>query len=187
MLLKMNLKSSVLFVTILAVALTRLIPHWPNFTAVGAIAIFSGAVLTKSNRAILLPLIAIFISDLLINNILYSAYYEGFVFFGESSPWVYSSLILMAVLSHFSLKNLNVISIFGVVLSGSLLFFIITNFGAWMGNPLYTQDINGLLIAYEAGLPFFLNSILGNLFFSAVLFGLYHYATVSNLKWAFIK
>jgi len=184
---KMNPKASIIFITILLVAMTRIIPHWPNVTAVGAIAIFGGATLRNSWSAILVPLAAIFISDLLINNIFYSAYYEGFVFFGQASAWIYSAFILMAVMAHFSITSFKALPIIGTALSGSVLFFALTNFGAWMGSPIYSQDVSGLMFAYEAGLPFLLNSMIANILFSGVLFGSYYAAMEKKVQWLFAK
>lgn len=187
MLSKMNPKISILFIAVFAVAMTRLIPHWPNFTAVGAIAIFGGAAFKNSFKAILIPLAAIFISDLIINNVLYSAYYEGFVFFGNSAAWIYSGFILMAVIAHFSINNFKALPIIGSAVFGSFIFYGLTNFGAWMYNPLYSQDMSGLLVAYEAGLPFLLNSMFANILFSGVLFSAYYVATEKEVSWLFVK
>ena len=184
---KMNPKISILFVTIFVVAMTRLLPHWPNFTAVGAIAIFGGATIRNSWKAVLIPLAAIFISDLLINNIFYSAYYDGFVFFGQASGWIYGAFILMTVMAHISIKSFKALPIVGTAVSGSVLFYALTNLGAWIGNPLYTADASGLLMAYEAGLPFLLNSMFANVLFSGVLFGTYYVALEKKVEWLFVK
>ena len=184
---KINPKISILFIAVFAIAMTRLIPHWPNFTAVGAAAIFGAATIRKSWVAILIPLSAIFISDLIINNVFYSAYYEGFVFFGESSSWIYAAFILMAVLAHFSIKSFKALPIVGTAVAGSVLFFALTNLGVWIGSPIYTQNMAGLLMAYEAGLPFLLNSMFANVLFSGVFFGAYYVTLEQKASWLFIK
>lgn len=183
----MSPKISILFIAVFAVAMSRLIPHWPNFTAVGAAAIFGGASIRKSWVAILIPLSAIFVSDLIINNVFYNAYYEGFVLFGQSSSWIYAGLILMTVLAHFSISSFNALPIVGTAVAGSVLFFALTNYGVWIGNPLYTQDASGLVMAYEAGLPFLLNSMFANVLFSGVFFGAYYVALEQKTTWLFVK
>lgn len=184
---KINPKVSVVFVTILAIALTRILPHPHNFTAVGAAAIFGGAVFNKSWKAILIPLAALFVSNLIINNTIYSHYYEGFSILSSGSLWIYAAIILMSVLAHVLIKTFNVASIATTTILGTVLFFIVTNFGAWIGSPLYPQTAEGLLSAYVAGLPFLLNSLLGNLFFAAVLFGSYFLVAQKQYAWAFVK
>jgi len=187
MLSKMNPKISVLFITVFAVAMSRIIPHWPNVTAVAAVAILGGATMRNSLTAVLIPVSAIFVSDLIINNVFYSTYYDSFVLFGESSGWIYAAFILMAVLSHFTIKSFKALPIISVTMISTLLFFVLTNFGSWLHSPFYTQDMSGLMLAFEAGLPFLLNSILGNLFFVGVFF--YGYSKISErqLNWLFIE
>ena len=183
----MNPKISILFVTIFVVAMTRLLPHWPNFTAVGAIAIFGGATIKNSWKAVIIPLVAIFLSDLLINNIFYSSYYDGFVFFGQASSWIYASFIFMTTIAHVSIKSFKIAPILGTAITGSILFFVLTNLGAWIGNPLYSQNASGLLMAYEAGVPFLLNSMFANVLFSGILFGSYYVAVEKQVTWIFTK
>ncbi|MFT4752961.1 MAG: hypothetical protein ACI85Q_000497 [Salibacteraceae bacterium] len=187
MLSKMNPKISVIFLAVFAVAMTRLIPHWPNVTAVAAIAIFGGATLKNSFSAVIIPLTAIFFSDLIINNTFYSAYYEGFVLFGDSAAWIYSAFILMTVIAHFSIKSFKSAPIVSTTLISTLLFFVLTNIGAWLSSPFYTQDVAGLILAFEAGLPFVLNSLLGNLFFVGLFFYGYSVVTEKKTQWLFVK
>lgn len=187
MLSKISPKISIIFLTVFAVAMTRIIPHWPNVTAVAAIAIFGGATLRNSFTAVLIPLLAIFISDLIINNVFYSAYYEGFTFFGASAGWIYAAFILMAVISHFSIKSFKTSTITITAIVSTILFFALTNFGVWLYSPIYTQDFSGLLLAFEAGLPFALNSLLANLFFVGVFFYAYRIALEKKVQWLFIK
>lgn len=187
MLSKMNPKVSVIFLTVFAVAMTRLIPHWPNVTAVAAVAIFGGATLRNSLQAVLIPVTAIFFSDLIINNTFYSAYYEGFVLFGDSAAWIYSAFILMTVLSHFTIKSFKATPIVSTTVLSTILFFFLTNTGAWLSSPFYSKDLTGLLTAYEAGLPFVLNSLLGNLFFVGIFFYTYSVASEKKVQWLFTK
>lgn len=187
MLSKMNPKISIIFITVFAVAMSRLLPHWPNVTAVAAVAIFGGAMLRNSFAAVLIPLSAIFFSDLIINNVFYSEYYNGFVLFGHSAGWIYAAFILMAVIAHFSIKSFKALPIISTTVLSTFLFFVLTNTGAWMFSPFYSQDMAGLLLAFEAGLPFLLNSLLGNLFFVGVFFYGYSIATEKQVKWLFVK
>lgn len=184
---KLNPKVSVIFFAIFALAMTRILPHPPNFTAVGAAAIFGGAVFSKSWKAILVPLVALFLSNVIINNTVYSAYYEGFSLLSLGSLWIYAAIILMSVLAHVAIKSFNITSIAGVTVGGTVLFFLLTNFGAWLGSPLYPQTLDGLVAAYVAGLPFVLNSLIANVVFVSVLFGAYYWVAKKELAWAVIK
>lgn len=161
---------------ILFAALTRLFPHYPNFTAIGAIAIFGGTVIKDKKLAFLLPLGALFLSDVclqLFTNV------PGF--YGKGQIFIYAAFILITWLATF-MKKKNVVNIaFAGVWSG-VLFYLISNFGEWLFSTLYPRTLAGLGQGYIAGLPFyrgeffgsfFLNAIMGNLFFLAVLFGAY--------------
>jgi hypothetical protein len=159
---------------ILFAALTRLLPHYPNFTAIGAMAIFGGAVIKDRKLALLLPLAALAISDACLE--LFTGV-QGF--YGIEQIFVYSAFIIITVLAMF-IKKINVVSItFAAVWSG-ILFFLISNFGVWMLSSFYPKTLAGLGACYWIAIPFYngeitgsflLNSIVGNLFFSAVLFG----------------
>ena len=59
----------------------------------------------------------------------------------------------------------------GFCLAGSVLFFLVTNFGAWLASPVYPRSGAGLLQAYIAGVPFFQWTLLGTLAYAAILFG----------------
>jgi hypothetical protein len=88
-------------IVICVAIVTRLIPHYPNFTALGAAALFGGAYFSRK-YAVLIPVIALFVSDLLLNNLIYArqfpAKYDGFVLFETQTLWSYAAFILIAVL-----------------------------------------------------------------------------------------
>lgn len=160
-------------VLILVAAFSRIIPHPHNFTPVGGIAVFGSYFLGRKIWAFLVPLFSLWLSDLFINNIIYPVqypqYYEGFTLFG--SFWVYGSFILMiplawGLLSTFTLPRLALTGF-----STASLFFLITNFGSWLNNPIYPQNFSGLLTSYVAGLPFFQNTLLGDICYLVILFG----------------
>lgn len=160
-------------VLILVAAFSRIIPHPHNFTPVGGIAVFGSYFLGRKIWAFLVPLFSLWLSDLFINNIIYPIqypqYYEGFTLFG--SYWVYGSFLLMipiawGLLSTFTLPRLALTGF-----STASLFFLVTNFGSWLNNPIYPQNFSGLLTSYVAGLPFFQNTLLGDICYLVILFG----------------
>ena len=145
----MNKREYIIIAFVLMAVLIRLLPHPPNFTPIAAVALFGSTTFTNKWFGLLLPIIAMARSDL----------YLGFY---SISIWVYSSFFLISLLGLYW-KKIKVHS----VLTSSLIFFIITNFGVWLGG--YPKTIQGFLLCYTMAIPFFINSILGDLFFSYVL------------------
>ena len=107
--------------------------------------------------------------DLILNNLIYAHYYEGFQWFGSLA--VYASFALIIVLGFVLLKKVNVNRLIAAGLISSILFFLITNFGSWIGSTAYPQTFSGLIASYVAGIPFFWNTLAGDLFYITVLFG----------------
>ncbi|MFN0013168.1 MAG: DUF6580 family putative transport protein [Saprospiraceae bacterium] len=169
------MKFRVAIVLVILAALTRLLPHPHNFTPIAAIGLFGAAVFERRWLAFLMPFAALFLSDLFLNNIIYAQYYDGFVWF--TSGWIYLAFALVALIGRSSLLNkVSVKNVAMASLSASLSFFLVTNFSVWLESTLYPKTLGGLAACYTAGLPFFTNTVLGDLFFSAVLFGGYAWA-----------
>lgn len=161
------MNNRLLFITlsILIIAFTRMLPHPLNVTPVAAMALFGGAMFSNRKLAFLVPLSAMFISDLFI----------GF----HNTMWsVYLAFAITVMLGNSVKENNSAIKIGLASISGSVLFFLITNFAVWFEGIYYSQDLPGLMNCYAAGIPFFRNSVLGDLFFNGVLFGAYHFATL---------
>ena len=137
---------------------------------------FGAAYFSNKKLAFLLPLLAFFISDLFVNNILYADYYSGFVFISPGFYWTYGAMIAIVVAGIFILKKVNVKRVIGGALSASLLFFIISNFGVWLTSPMYDLSISGFIACYVAAIPFFHMTVLGDLFYCGVLFGVFEFA-----------
>ena len=176
--------TGIITLLIFMAAATRLLPHPPNLTAIGSMALFGGAYFGKKYLAILIPFLALFLSNLVLDNIVYAQYYDGFVLFSPNSLWVYGSILLIALLGMGLLKKVTMPKVLVGALSATAIFFLLTNFGAWLSNPIYTKDLSGLLQSYFAGLPFLTNSLIGNLVFSTALFGIYHFATHRKIQTA---
>lgn len=171
-------RTIVLLFMILMAALSRLLPHPDNVTPVGAMALFGGAYFSRKYLAFLIPLVAMWLSDLVLNNVIYARlypdFYDGFSWVGNL--WVYASFILIGIIGMTVLKKVNIKNVVGASLIASVLFFLVTNFGAWMIDPLYPKTTSGLLAAYGAGIPFFRNTLLGDLVYCGVLFGGFEWA-----------
>ena len=151
----------------------------PNFSAIGAIAIF-GACYFKGVSKWIIPLVILWFSDIILNNVFYSQYYDSFQFFG--STWVYGSFILCGLIAYAIMKSPTWTKLFGASLVTGLVFFIITNFGVWLSDTLYPDTFAGLIACYKAGIPFFRNTLIGNVFYSFVLFGIYEFILAPTLE-----
>lgn len=181
-------KQRFVLLLILIGALSRLIPHPANFTAVGAIALFAGAKLQKQHLAFIIPLAALWISDLLINNILYSSYYESFAWFTEGFMFMAVAVVLAVMIGRLLLAKISTGRLLSGALLSSILFFLITNFGTWAtSTALYPSTFQGLILCYEAALPFFRNEFLGTLVYSGALFGAYEWIYRRSLSVANAK
>ena len=167
---KISLRFIVLIGLVIIAAMTRLLPHPPNFAPMGAIVLFGAAYFRKPILGLVIALLAIWFTDLILNNTIYAANYDGFQWF--STFWVYLGFIAIFALGLLALKKISLRNLVLTSISGSLLFFLITNFGAWkMSMGFYPDNFAGLMACYTAGIPFFWNSLLGDLFYVAVLFG----------------
>jgi hypothetical protein len=155
---------------VLFVALSRLLPHIPNFTPVAAIALFGGAWFNNKRTAYMLTFAALLISDLLVNTFLYGD--TNFIaYFSMPYIWaVYLSFGITVWMGTNLQDKMNVKQVMFYAVSSSLMFWVITNLACWPGNPLYTQDVKGLIQCYVAAIPF-MGNIVGDLFYTLLLFG----------------
>ena len=150
----------VVTIMILAAAFTRLIPHPPNFTAVGALALFGGAYLSDKKFAFIIPLLAMFLSDLVIG-------------LHQGMASVYISFVIIVGIGIMLSQNIKLKNVVAASLVSSIIFFVLTNFQMWIQGTLYPKSVSGLVACYVAAIPFFGNSILGDLFFAGLLFGVF--------------
>jgi hypothetical protein len=155
----------VLTLIVIAAAITRalplFIPHIWNFTAVGALAVFSGAQFKDKIVAFVLPLAAMALSDLFIGNGFSSLVYTGFV---------------AMVICGFLIRNRK--SVTNILLSSicsAIVFYLITNFAFFYPATLYPRNLSGIYTSYVMALPFLNNMIVGNLIYGFVLFGSFYF------------
>jgi hypothetical protein len=162
--LKLSPGPLVLGAMILAAVATRLLYHFypglvpPNFSPVEAVALFGGAYFADRRLALLTPLAAMALSDLIIG-------FHGLL-------WLVYACVLLSTVLGFGLRGkvgVARVAAYGVI--GSTLFFILTNFGVWLGSTMYPQTWAGLVERYVAAIPFYKNTLASTLFYSALLFG----------------
>ena len=154
-------KNLFLISIILFAIFSRFIPHPPNFTPITAIALIAGKGFTNRWIIYVIPLISLFISDL-------------FLGFHDTIPFVYGAFILITLLGKMTKKIT-----LGTVLMSSAIFFLISNFGVWFYN--YPITLDGLISCFTLAIPFFINTILGDLFYSAIMIYPYYALQKNNL------
>lgn len=154
-------------------ASARLFPHPANFVPLGAIAIFSGLFLPRK-LALWLPMVALFVSDLLIG------FYSWPIMFTVYASFLLTTFVATKINHAFA-------PILGTTLASATFFFLTTNAAVWAFGTMYTHDLNGLIQSYTMALPFFRNSLMGDLFFTGILVGSYFALKVSlkNLQLRF--
>jgi hypothetical protein len=148
----------VILSAIVAAAAMRLVPHPPNFAPLAAMALFSGAYVGKRALAFAAPLGALLVSDLVLG-------------FYPELAFVYLSVAATVLIGWFVARRRTVMRVGVAALAASVLFFLVTNFGVWVLMDYYPHTASGLLACYVAAIPFFQNTLAGDLFYSALLFG----------------
>ena len=143
---------------ILFAAIIRILPHPWNLAPVGAMALFSGAVIRNRVMAFVVPLLAMLAGDF-------------FVGFHILMPVVYVSFVISTAIGFCLRERRSVVRLGGAVSLGAIQFFLITNFGTWMLLNSFSKTFAGLMACYAAGLPFFWNTLAGDMCYSALLFG----------------
>ena len=155
-------RNLVLVGLIVAAALSRLVPHPPNFSPVEAIALFAGAFFVDRRLAILVPLAGMALSDF-------------FLGFHAGVPVVYGCIALMAWFGRGLVQKRSVTRVAAYGLASAVFFFVVTNFFTWafaslIAHETYPYTFAGLVECYVAAIPFFKNSLLGVAFYATLLF-----------------
>lgn len=167
---KMHTRLFLLTALILIAAFGRIIPHPYNMSPIAAMGLLGSAYFSRKWMALAIPFLATWLSDVFINNIIYADLFDGFTWFYAGSVWVYGSYAIIIMMGYALFNTVTV----GRIISGSILatslFFLVTNFGSWIGNPVYPQTLEGLMMSYAAGLPFLQGSFIGDLMYSGILF-----------------
>ena len=152
----------------------RIFPHPANFAPIGSMALFGGAYMTK-RQALTIPIMAMILSDVFIRF--------------DSLPMrisVYGSFLIAVLIGFWIKKHKNAGSLIAASLFSSIIFFLITNFSVWAFGSLYPKTSFGLIESFTLAIPFFRNTILGDLFYSGIFFGGYELVTNNALPkvWA---
>jgi uncharacterized protein DUF6580 len=161
---QMSEKENLLYRTLLALAIIalaaalRIAPHPWNFTPVGAMALFSGAIIRNRRLAFFFPILALFVGDI-------------FIGFHRLMPVVYASFLVSVAIGFWLRDRRSLGRVTAATLLGAMQFFLVTNFAVWAVGLSYPRNSAGLLACYVAGIPFFWNTLAGDAVFATLLFG----------------
>ena len=156
----MSNRTFTVFILIIIAVFSRLIPHPWNLTAVGSVALFAGAYLKPRSLAFAVPLLAFLITDLILG-------------LHNTMLFTYAAVAFCSFLGIRYLQKPKPVSVLGMSLTSSVIFFVISNFGVWIVGGLYPLTAQGLLNCFVMALPFSQGQIIGDLLHSALLFGIY--------------
>jgi hypothetical protein len=169
-----NSRWGIIAIIVVFVAMSRLVPHTLatslfNFSPLGGIALFSAAYFNRRYMAYLLPFVALWASNLLIDNLFFAKYYDGFAWF--ANPEVYFAFMLIVLMGTGLLKKITVPRLGIAAVSSSLVFFIVTNFYVWLNTLTYPKTYEGFVACYVAAIPFYWNTLVSDFLYVGVLFG----------------
>ncbi len=154
-----NQSWSVVAILIFVGFLSRMIPHPPNFTAIGAVAFAAGVFLEKGPLNYFLPLMALVLSDLVLG-------------FHQTQWFVYFGFVIGVALGQRFSEDKMPVKVMGLSL-GTFVFFLVSNFGVWLTSQYYLKSFSGLVSAYVAGLPFLPQQFVGDvIYFVGISFAL---------------
>ncbi len=151
----------------LAIA-ARFIPGAANFSPVYAGLLFGGVYLKKRD-SIWFPLVLLAVSDFLLNALVYRTPFE----WSQTVNWV--GFAAIAMIGWWLQKRISVRNVLVASVAGASAFFLISNFGVWLGGTLYPLTLSGLAVCYMAAVPFYGNSLISAVMFSGILFGAYEF------------
>ncbi|MBI2816725.1 MAG: hypothetical protein HYX72_07280 [Acidobacteria bacterium] len=157
------------YLYVLVAIVLRLLPHPWNVTPMAAMFFFSGATFRSKRDSLLVPFAALLLSDFAVVHFLYKGTYAWF------SPYTWAGFLIIGVIGWALRDRITLARVAAGSLAGSLLFFLITNFGVWASEGMYPHTWQGLTTCYIAALPFFRNSVLGDLAYTALMFGSYEW------------
>lgn len=150
---------------------------WSGFSPVIAIALFAGFIMKQKDMSFILPLLALFISDAVIQFLYSQDLFPYAGFYG--GQWKNYAVLLAATLIGWALKGRSFSSLMAGALAAPTVFFLVSNFMVWAASTeaVYAKSFSGLMVCYEAGLPFYRNSLIATLIFLPVILVAYNYLT----------
>jgi hypothetical protein len=154
----LSLRVAIVFAMILFAAALRVAPHPWNFTPVGAMALFAGAMIRDRRVSFVIPLVALFVGDV-------------FIGFHKLILVVYLSFLISVAIGGILRERRTAFRIAGATFLGAAQFFLVTNFAVWAVPGMYPHTGTGLAACYVAGIPYFWNTLAGDAIYATCLFG----------------
>jgi hypothetical protein len=152
-------RTLVITAMVLVAAAIRLAPHPMNFSPIGALALFGGAYFSSKRRALIVPFLSLIIGDAITG-------------FHPLIPFVYASFLVSVAIGFWLRRKRSATRIGAATLVGAMQFFLVTNFAMWASSlSSYPKTASGLAACYIAGIPLFWNTLAGDAFYVALLFG----------------
>jgi len=179
---KIDPRFSLLLLFVVAAGLLRIlgegkITPFSNITPIGAMALFGGAYFTGRWKAYLFPLLTLFVSDIIIQQVFYPEFSQGGLLY-QGWIWTYVGFAAMVLAGQLIIKKVNVPNLMMASVAAAVAHWLITDFGVWLGGctdpttgKLYTKDVAGLLKCYAMAVPYMKAMFFGNLAYGAIFFG----------------
>ncbi|GAA0534065.1 DUF6580 family putative transport protein [Chitinophaga japonensis] len=178
----LNPRFSLLLLFILAGGMLRILGEgqvtpYSNVTPIGAMALFAGAYFNSSWKSYVFPLLTLFISDVIVQQVFYPEFAQGQLLY-QGWAWTYLGFAAMVLAGQLIIKKVNIGNIVIAAAVAAVAHWLITDFGVWLGGctdpstgQLYTKDANGLLRCYAMAVPYMKYMFIGNVVYGAIFFG----------------
>lgn len=173
---KINPRNAVVVLMIVIIAAIRLLCNFSsnisvlaNYSPLAAMALFGSAYFKGNTKPLLFPLMAIFISDIILFTTVYKDYGNGFLYDGWL--WVYGAFLLIAIVAKLLLKKVTVQSVGISIICAVLIHWIVTDLGVWIGSKVYEQTWSGFMACLAAAIPFELRLLSATIVYSVIMFG----------------
>ena len=173
-----NPRNAVLLLIMIVIASLRVFNNFSthitvlaNYSPLVAMSLFGGAYFKDNIKAILFPLLTIFLSDVILFAIVYKDYGNGFLYDGWA--WVYGAFLLIAVTGKFIIQKISAPRIALAIVVSVFIHWIVTDFGVWIGSKTYPQAWAGFNACLAAAIPFELRLLTATIIYSGIMFGVF--------------
>ena len=172
-----NPRTGVLVIMIISAGAWRLLASGAHFflseyTPIGAMALFGGCYFSDKWKAYLVPLLTLWLTDIVLN---YTLYTHELTLFYPGFAWTYGSFALMVLLGTF-MRKVNIQNVLLMGISAALIHWVVSDIGVWMGGTLYSKNAAGFVECYVAAIPFLKNMVMSNIIFGGIMFGAFEWA-----------
>lgn len=177
---KFNPRNAVVLIIIIIIAAIRVMNNFStnitvlaNYSPLAAMALFGSAYFKGNAKPLLFPLMAIFLSDIILFSTVYKDYGNGFLYDGWA--WVYGAFLLIAISAKLIIKKVNVHNVVAAIVTAVFIHWIVTDLGVWIGSKKYAQNWSGFMACLNAAIPFELRLLLATTVYSAIMFGVFEF------------